>query len=275
MKKTRKTIMFMLGILTAGTLTLSAQNFQGIATYQSVRKTGRISEGANISPEILKQAQENLKRMGQKEYELKFNLTESTWAEVESLEPITTSESVNGVGVSSFGRGIKYKNNENFLYINQSEVFGKLFLVKDTLKNYEWELTNDTKKIGGYNAKKAILTEIVQRRVISFNNTENQEVTRTDSVKMEAWFTPEIPVSQGPDEFWGLPGLIMEMSDGKTTYLCTKIVLNPQEGVKIQKPSKGKKVTSEELKAIIDQKSKEMLEQFLQGGGSKVKIGGD
>ena len=31
--------------------------------------------------------------------------------------------------------------------------------------------------------------------------------------KYEAWFTPDIPVSEGPLKFGGLPGLIMKLSD--------------------------------------------------------------
>lgn len=199
MKKLKKTIMLAFGILVTGTLTLSAQNFQGIATYQSARKMGEMSiKGDGMSPDMEQKLQESLKKGMQKEYELKFNLTESTWAEVESLGAAPASASVGGMSISfSSGGGTKYKNNAKDLYVNETEVFGKLFLVESTLKNYEWELTNETKKIGNYNAQKAILTEIVERNVISFDNDDSKEATRTDTVKMEAWYTPEIPVSQG------------------------------------------------------------------------------
>jgi GLPGLI family protein len=46
-------------------------------------------------------------------------------------------------------------------------------------------------------------------------------------VTITAWYTPEIPVNQGPENYWGLPGLILEINDGKTVILCSKIVLNP------------------------------------------------
>ena len=36
---------------------------------------------------------------------------------------------------------------------------------------------------------------------------------------MTAWFTPEIPVSTGPAMYGGLPGLILEISDGNRTML--------------------------------------------------------
>ncbi|KYG83768.1 GLPGLI family protein [Roseivirga echinicomitans] len=281
MKKLKKTVMLLLGILTAGTLTLNAQNFQGIATYQSARKMGNMSiKGDGMSPEMEKQLQESLKKQMQKEYELKFNLTESTWAEVESLEGAPAAAAGGVVMRISSNSGTKYKNTADNLFLNETEVFSKPFLVESELKNREWQLTNETKKIGNYTAQKAIFSEIVERTVISFDNDDKESKVTSDTINIEAWFTPEIPVSQGPDDFWGLPGLIMEISDGKITYLCTKVVLNPEEGVKIKKPSKGKKVTPEELKVIRDEKTKEMMEKYSQGsnGDGKsftIKIGGN
>ena len=281
MKNLNKTIMLVLGMLVAASVTLNAQNFQGIATYQSARKMGGISiKGSNMSPDMEKQLQESLKKMGQKEYELKFNLTESTWAEVESLGDGPTTASAGGMVMSfSSGGGTKYKNTAENLFLNETEVFSKPFLVESELKSREWQLTNEIKKIGNYNAQKAIFSEIVERTVISFDNDDNESKVTTDTISLEAWFTPEIPVSQGPDGFWGLPGLIMEITDGKTTYLCTKVILNPEGGVKIKRPSKGKKVTPEELKIIQDEKTKEMMEKYSQGSGDgktiKIKIGGN
>jgi GLPGLI family protein len=50
-------------------------------------------------------------------------------------------------------------------------------------------------------------------------------------VTITAWYTPEIPVNQGPENYWGLPGLILEINDSKTVILCSKIVLNQRKNV--------------------------------------------
>jgi GLPGLI family protein len=60
-----------------------------------------------------------------------------------------------------------------------------------------------------------------------------------------AWYTPEIPVNQGPDKYWGLPGLILEVNDGKTVILCSKVVLNSKTKAEIKAPTKGKEISKE------------------------------
>ena len=49
------------------------------------------------------------------------------------------------------------------------------------------------------------------------------------------------PVGHGPSEYWGLPGLILEVSAGETTMLCSKIIINPVEAIEIEAPKKVNK----------------------------------
>ena len=74
---------------------------------------------------------------------------------------------------------------------------------------------------------------------------------------VEAWYAPQIPVRHGPLEYWGLPGLILEVSADNTTMLCSKLVLNPDEVIQISAPSKGKVVSKNEYQVIITEKMKE------------------
>lgn len=76
--------------------------------------------------------------------------------------------------------------------------------------------------------------------------------------EIEAWYTPQVPVGHGPAEFAGLPGLIMEVSFGGTTMLCSKIVINPKEKVKIQAPDKGKEIGKISYKETVVKKMTEM-----------------
>jgi len=87
-------------------------------------------------------------------------------------------------------------------------------------------------------------------------------------IVVTAWYSPDIPINQGPENYWGLPGLILEVSDGKTVILCSKIVINPKEKKEIKAPKKGKLVTQSEYDKIVADKMEEWREMGRQGGGS-------
>ena len=71
--------------------------------------------------------------------------------------------------------------------------------------------------------------------------------SKNTKMKPLVWFTPEIPVSFGPKEFSGLPGLVLLVEMHKRRIEATKIILNPAEEIEITKPEKGKKITAEEI----------------------------
>ena len=75
---------------------------------------------------------------------------------------------------------------------------------------------------------------------------------------MEAWYTMQIPVQHGPAEFWGLPGLILEVSAENTTLLCSEIISNPKERQKISPPKKGLSINIEAYRKTIIGKMLEM-----------------
>ncbi|HAL64863.1 MAG: Uncharacterized protein XD81_0979 [Bacteroidetes bacterium 38_7] len=53
-----------------------------------------------------------------------------------------------------------------------------------------------------------------------------------------AWFTPAIPISDGPYKFMGLPGLILKAEDSKHYYTF--------EAIAIEQPAEGEDITCEE-----------------------------
>ena len=279
MKKLGQRITLILGLFVAGMITLSAQNFEGKAIYQSARKMNGFGfKGEGMTPEMEEQLKQQMAKQFQREYELTFNLSESVWKEAESLGggPATASSGGMVIQMSTVGGGLTYKNTSENLFMQESDVFGKPFLVKDVLEPREWELTQETKKIGNYTAYKAIYTDFREGMSMSFNSEEDENEMETviDTIQIEAWYTPEIPVSQGPTNYWGLPGLIMEVNDGSMSYVCTKVILNPEEKVKIKRPSKGKEVTREELRVITEEKTQEMMKKYSNGGGDvQIKIG--
>lgn len=244
-------------------ITSFAQNFQGIAVYES--KTSfdfddaeTKTEGDALPPEIDAQIQEQLKKAFEKTYILKFDKLTSIYKEEEKLDKPSGDGSVM-VSVSFNGGGTQFKNLKDETSLTETEMFGKEFLVTDKLEKLDWKMTGDTKKIGNYTCFKATAVIIAK---------ENDEVDKAVSLTamppkdmtVTAWYTPDIPISNGPGDYWGLPGLILEVNDGHTTLLCSKITLNPKEKFEIKAPKKGSKVTRKEFEKIMEEKSNEMME---------------
>lgn len=87
------------------------------------------------------------------------------------------------------------------------------FLIQQPLKLFIWNITNDTLSILGYHCQKAT-THFAGRNYI-------------------AWFTTEVPVSEGPYKFNGLPGLIVKIGDSRQQYVFE---LTGLERIKTQIP---------------------------------------
>ncbi len=259
-----------------------AQDFQGHAIYKTKTSMNLDQWGGNrMSPERKKMIEERMKGMFEKTYELTFNKIESVYQEEEKLAAPGQGAGRWGGMMSSFTPGKKYKNIKVLQILQDQEFFGKQFLIKDSLPKLEWKMENETKQIGKYLCFKATAIKKVdefdwrsmRRKKPSPNNDKVKDsVTNKNStisnievpkeVNVTAWYTMQIPVSQGPDEFYGLPGLILEINTDKTTILCTKIVLNPTEKKEINAPEKGKLVSRKQYNEIVKNKTQEMREMY-------------
>ena len=154
--------------------------------------------------------------------------------------------------------------------IQQQEFYGKKFLVKDRLQPIQWGLGSETKKIGNYNCFKA--TTFIpsddllwysfswsrMRTTAAQDTVSEASQKKLDITAIEAWYCPEIPVRHGPSDYWGLPGLILEVSAGNTTMLCSQVVINPTDKVEIKTPEKGKEITKLDYSNTIQSKMLEM-----------------
>ncbi|QZE14694.1 GLPGLI family protein [Halosquirtibacter laminarini] len=75
------------------------------------------------------------------------------------------------------------------------------YIYEDELNAQEWQMTDSTKTVLNYTCQLAKCT---------FRGRE-----------WMAWFTPEVPISDGPWKFCGLPGLITEVYDSGNQYHFT------------------------------------------------------
>ena len=84
---------------------------------------------------------------------------------------------------------------ENTSYITLSPLYYSL----KTNDIQHWKISDETKNIGNFKAQKA---------TANFGGRH-----------WEAWFSTELPFSEGPYKFRGLPGLILELKDSNENYL--------------------------------------------------------
>lgn len=259
-----------------------AQDFTGKAVYKTNRKTGfKIGGDSNMSEAQKQELEERFQKMNQKTFILEFDKTTSSYKEEEKLNAPNPQANLGGMQVISvFGGGgsgsLYFKNLKEKRFVSKTDIMGKTFLIKDSIPNYQWQLTSETKNIGNYTCYKATFTKEVENRMMTVENGETKQTKKTETIITTAWYTPQIPISNGPTIYHGLPGLILEINDGKTTIVCTEIVLNPSEKITISEPDKGKIVSQAEYDKIRDEKNKELMERFQSrdGKGIEIKIGG-
>lgn len=296
-----KKIIFTLSVLFVFITTNAQKDFQGMAVYESKTSTSdfkaRMEGNKDITPEMQKMIEERMKKMFEKTFILNFDKSASIYKEEEKLE--TPGQQGGGMRMmASFmgGGGTYYKNVKDKSYTVDKEFMGKEFLVKDSLRTYNWKMEAETKEIGGYMCYKA--TTVIPASKTDFRNfrakKENEKKDETKSeenkekktsfldeidlpkeITITAWYSPEIPINQGPEGYWGLPGLILEVNDGKTTILCSKIVLNAKEKAEIKAPTNGKEVSQAEYDETVTKKMEEMREmnQGQGRGGMQIRMG--
>jgi len=282
----KKTI-FLLAITLNATV-FYAQKISGIATYESKASIeGLMPKKEDIkgaTDEMMDMVKEMMKSFSEKTFTLTFNQDASVYEEEVNILPGDNPFAETIKVISSSTYGIYYKNPKEGYYAQAKEIFDKEFTVKDSLEVFNWELGTETKQIGNYTCFKATATKTNDLSAFEKFKEEQEEKVKDDNstnflsmidipkeTHITAWYTPEIPIPQGPFNFWGLPGLIMEVNDGTTTILCSKIVLNPKKKIQIKEPKKGKIVTEKEFQKTMMEKVEGIQKSSKGEGGSRIE----
>ncbi|MCP9198905.1 GLPGLI family protein [Gramella sp. GC03-9] len=124
-----------------------------------------------------------------------------------------------------------YKQEELYYLLKIPKTIDRFYYPQDS-NLFDWSIENETKKIKDYQVQKAT-TSFAGRDYI-------------------AWFTPEIPIADGPYKFNGLPRLILEIHDTKNYWNFEFFgfkKLSPREDLEIEL-NKFKKITQEELEEL-------------------------
>ena len=132
-------------------------------------------------------------------------------------------------------------------------IFLKNFAVKDTLtEDFDWTLSDDEKVIAGKLCKKATMKD------------DAGEVTT-------AWYCPEIPSPVGPDGYYGLLGLIMQLDVPGEALYTVQSVEYTDDAVDMGMDKAATVVSRAEFKRIREKKVHE-LGGSIEGGVMKTEI---
>ncbi len=148
-----------------------------------------------------------------------------------------------------------YLNFNDHIKIEQKEFMSRIFLIEGDLPKGNWKLTGK------------------QKMILDFPCQQALQMTEKDTIL--AWFAPSIPVSAGPADYVNLPGLVLEVdiNNGRRIIAAQTVDLKPVDDKLIAKPTKGKKVTQDEFRKIVEEKMKEMGGEN-QGGRMMIMRGG-
>jgi GLPGLI family protein len=120
--------------------------------------------------------------------------------------------------------------------------------VTEIIPPQNWTISEDTLTVLGYACQKATAT---------FRGRN-----------YSAWFTLDIPVSEGPWKLHGLPGIILKAEDDESIFHFHAIGITQTGDEKIEIPT-DRKITSTTLKQLHDYRKnrfKEVMYSFFEGG---------
>ena len=127
---------------------------------------------------------------------------------------------------------------------------GRTFRITRERPSYAWRIGTEQAEHLGYTVMKA--------------------TAEHDSATVEAWFTPQIPISGGPASYGGLPGMILVLSlnDGQMQYQATEVALRELETGLIAPPEEGDEVSYEEFEQLVKERIEEMTRSRRRPGSA-------
>ena len=154
------------------------------------------------------------------------------------LKPLDIMLPENLQGKFIFQSSIYYGNTKSNVYLNQFEKRGKTYIVPFN-ESYNWDVKNEQKNILGFQCRKAVIEKKMHSKKYNITNTS----------KIVAWFTPQIPIAFSPVRYYGLPGAILEVTTPMKHVYAKNIEF--KDDVEIEKPAEGTKLSKEEYKIMM------------------------
>ncbi len=182
-----------------------------------------------------------------------FSLKSDSLSTILAAQKTTINDAMNKMIAASNGTNRYSLNIFKNYPINKTTTTDRIPL-GDTYKFSEnkvkplWRMESGSLLVCGYQCKKAITTFRGRNYI--------------------AWYAPKIPISDGPWKFWGLPGLILKISDDKGHYSF--------ECVSIEKPKYTSEIYILDLNYINTTKVKfnDALKKFYENPRAAMEASG-
>ena len=232
------------------TLSLSAQK-EGTINYV------RVTQLKIEAPKGMEEMFKNMPKEQSSEKVLLYSGKKSIYMNPD--DKIGNDDNVVNLGDDNMQIKIDFQEPEEKLYLDlesstslhQQEFMGKQFLVNGEPRKMDWKLGKGKKKIADYICMEA--TTMVE-----------------DTIAVTAWFTPQIPVSIGPNGYGGLPGMILQIdrANGEQIITATDVDMEAPNMELIVEPTKGKKISEDQYEKVVAEKMAEMKATRSAGGGA-------
>ena len=225
-------------------------------------------------------------------FELIFNESVSLFRSVvddEAPDPFANAGGGGGGGMRMNFRmptANTYTDMAKQMQYEERAFFEKEFLIVDSLKQYKWKLSEETKTIAKQLCKKAttMITAPQMRMRVSMgrggeNNTDTTANTprAPKETELVVWYAENIPVSFGPDNYSGLPGVIMEIDQDNGATVTTAVEVSAKYPKKeLVAPTKGDKMNRVQFQENMQKLMQEMQRGGgIRMGGATIRVGGN
>lgn len=259
-------------------LAAAAQTKEGKVVYERTMQMNNVrfgGIGGNIPPELQAQL-DRMPKSRSDQYELLFTPEHSLYQFLPNAAAEEGGGTFSGGGMviqmRTASNEVIYTNLATGARVEQREMLDKSFVVTDTVSRLQWKLSDETKPILNFTARKATANNVVTRPRVTMENGEMKREMVTDTVPVVAWFTTEVPVPTGPNFQGQLPGLILEldMNRGQTVIKAieysSKVAAN-----KIKEPKDGKRLTAAEFTAEREKMMEEMRKNMPAGNRIRMQ----
>jgi GLPGLI family protein len=222
---------------------LFAQKMEGEITYEAVHRWSKIYSRLTF---LSKEEKDRMQMTwgGRDEYTRKM----VCYIKDDKSLYTTPKERVNEGGYS--WNEAEYKIYRDFEQEKRTEIMqmlDRVYVIEDSLKAPKWKVMNKIKEIAGYMCMMAVTEDTIKGQ------------------KITAWFADNLPIPAGPDLYYGLPGMILELdvNDGDVVTTATKVDLKPiKEDLLPPKKIKGRRISGKQYVELISTHIRDSMKAY-------------